>query len=102
MEIHANVKTIISQYSNEVIGSKEYDNLDLLYKYENKAPILSEIFEGYYDLENRVFWLNSKDFVRIVVDKEVEDGYTILVKENKAIGYCLKGGLNNRLKNTTI
>lgn|GEM_PF-6904547 len=87
VEIHANTQTIISHYLNNIRIDERYNNLKLLCNEVNEYPILSELYKGAYDIKNKTFWFNRNTPIKIVVDDEIFNGYTLIIKNNKVIGY---------------
>lgn len=87
IEIHANLQTIVSTYINRIKYDERFTNLMLMCEKEEMLPILSEMYDGAFDVKNKIFWFNRYKPINIIVDDNVCNGYTLLIKDGEVLGY---------------
>lgn len=91
VSIHANIQTIVSTYVNRFYEHKDYSNimqnLHDIVEEKDRLRVLSEIYNGTFDLLNRGFWHNKNTLIPIIIDDDVENGETLLIKNDILVGY---------------
>jgi hypothetical protein len=88
VKIHVNLQTIVSEYINSFKYDERYVNLQLLCNEKEFYPILSEIYKGAYDIKNKTYWFNRYTPIKIVTDDDVDNGHSLIIRDDEVVGYC--------------